>query len=99
MSYELSFSPEFFLSEGEPYDRGPYSDAEKSRPTSVYMAIQNMDSEQWASLAREVFDTDPDYLTPEAVLERIEETNTCRNLSTPVEVYIDPDGYHSVHVY
>jgi hypothetical protein len=33
------------------------------------------------------------------VMDRIVETNTCRDLRSPVEVYIDDEGYHSVRVY
>jgi hypothetical protein len=99
MSYSLSFSPEFFFAEGEPYDGGPeVSEA----PISVWNAIESMRQltpEDWADMARELFGVEPEYLTPEAVLEKIQETNTCRNLESPVEVYIDSEGNYSVEVY
>ena len=98
-SYELSFSPEFFFAEGEPYDH--LSDTK--RPVSVWAAIEGMrlhDPKQWAELAKEVFGLDnPEYLTAESVLEKIQETNTCGTLSSPVDVYIDPEGYFRVDVY
>jgi hypothetical protein len=98
-SYELSFSPEFFFSEGEPYDH--LSDTK--RPVSVWAAIEGMrlhDPEQWANLAKEVFGLDnPEYLTSETVMDKIQETNTCGTLSSPVDVYIDPEGYFTVDVY
>lgn len=100
-SYELSFSPEFFFAEGEPYDGGPELPAR--RPISVWSAVETMrlsDPARWAELAKEVFSLDnPSYLTPESVLEKIQETNTCGTLSSPVDVYIDPEGYFTVDVY
>lgn len=41
----------------------------------------------------------PEFLTEEAVLEKIQETNTCESLGVPVIVYIDPDGNYSVDVW
>lgn len=98
-SYELSFSPEFFFSEGEPYD---YL-GDTKRPVSVWAAVEGMrlhNPEQWAELAKEVFGLDnPEYLTSETVMDKIQETNTCGTLSSPVDVYIDPEGWFSVDVY
>lgn len=98
-SYELSFSPEFFFAEGEPYDA--LSDTD--RPVSVWAAIEGMrlnNPEEWAELAKEVFGLDkPDYLTPEAVLEKVQETNTCGTLSSPVDVWVDPEGDFRLDVY
>lgn len=100
-SYELSFSPEFFFAEGEPYDGGP--DLPALRPISVWSAIETMrmtDPNEWALLAKDVFGlNNPNHLTPEAVLEKVQETNTCSNLSSPVRVWIDPEGYFQVRVY
>ena len=98
MAFELSFSPEFFLNEGEPYD----CDTEPSdRPTSVWQAIISIPEERYAEMARKVFGLDdhPEFLGPEAVLEKIQETNTCTDLRSPVEVWIDPEGYFTVKVY
>lgn len=97
MAFELSFSPEFFFREGEPYD---ITDNWKSdRPTSVWQAIMNMPDEDWNAMCAEVFDRKPLYVTPEMVLEQIRKVNTCHDLRSPVEVYIDEDGWHSVLVY
>jgi hypothetical protein len=98
-SYELSFSPEFFFAEGEPYD----ALSDTKRPVSVWAAIEGMrlhHPEQWAELAKEVFGLDnPEYLTSETVMDKIRETNTCGTLSSPVDVYIDPEGWFTVDVY
>lgn len=96
MAYELSFTPEFFIG---PYDLEG-ADFDESRPTSVYQAVKAMSDEAWWAMADEVFDgRPPELVTVEMVMEKIQETNTCRNLGSPVEVYIDEDGRHSVEVY
>lgn len=92
MPYALSFSPEFFRQE----DCGP---PDVRRPTSVEQAVMNLSEEIWAALAEDVFGLDSSQLDVETVLRKIEETNTCRNLDSPVEVFIDPEGDFSVLVY
>ena len=93
MAFSLSFSPEFFVG---PHDLEG-ADFDKGRPTSVYQALHAMTDEEWQTLSDEEFGgTSPDV---EAVMAKIRETDTCRDLRSPVEVYIDPEGYHSVHVY
>jgi hypothetical protein len=95
MAYELSFSPEFFIG---PYDLDG-SEFDQDRPTSVYQAIMAMSDEAFEEMAREVFNCEPDFVDVSMVLDKIRETNTCRNLTVPVEVLIDEDGYFSVEVY
>jgi len=95
MSFSLSFSPEFFV--------GPHDlegiELNKERPTSVFQALSAMSEAEWAELAREVFSCEPDFLDVDTVMQRIRETDSCRDLRSPVEVYIDSDGWHSVRVY
>lgn len=98
MSYELSFSPEFFLRDGEPYDsdRGV-----TDKPTSVWQAIESqrvLAPEKWLELAMHM-GCKPEHLTPEHVLQEVQETNTCSCLSAPVEVWIDPEGWFRLWVY
>lgn len=95
MAFSLSFSPEFFVG---PFDLEGYTQ-KTEEPSSVYQALVLMDPAEWATMAREVFSCAPDHLTVETVLEKIRETDTCRDIRSPVEVYVDPEGYHSVHVY
>ena len=42
---------------------------------------------------------DPDHVTPEAVLELIQNTDTCTDLRSPVSVWIDAEGYHTLEVH
>lgn len=95
MAFELSFAPEFFIG---PYDLDG-ADFDKERPTSVYQAIQSISEENWAELCKDMFECSPDFVTVDAVLAKIRETDTCRDLGSPVEVYIDPEGYYTVRVY
>ncbi len=99
MAYELSFSPEFFFAEGEPYDTNEPALNSRGQPVSVWTAIGDISRSLWAAMAEEIFECEPDHLTPETVLEKIQETNTCSNLNSPVRVWIDPEGYYTVDVY
>ena len=93
MAFELSFSPEFFTA---PHDHDGV-EFDKERPVSVVQAIKSMSDKDWASMVKECFNgVEPGV---GEVLDRIVETNTCRDLRSPVEVYIDDEGYHSVSVY
>jgi len=96
LTYSLSFAPAFFCGDGTvPLEKLPPS----TRPMSVYLAMRNLSDESWAAIARDVFHVDPDYLDIETVLARIVETDTCCNLDPPVEVFIDPEGFHTVLVF
>lgn len=93
MAYSLSFTPEFFVG---PYDLDGI-EFDKDRPTSVYQALVVMDSEDYLEMSEEVFGVED--IDIETVMSKIEETDTCRNLDSPVEVYIDEEGYYSIYVY
>jgi hypothetical protein len=105
MSFELSFSPEFFLAEGEPYDRSDMALNRKGLPTSVWSAIGHMfesDKDKWRAMAADLFELkgkDADLLMAEAVLDMVEATNTCTDIRAPVEVWIDPKGDYRLKVY
>jgi hypothetical protein len=95
MAYALSFAPEFFWGdESEASALRP-----NARPTSVCEAVMSLKQETWDALAEQVFGIDGATLDVSTVMARIAETNTCRNLDSPVEVYIDADGDFSVQVY
>lgn len=93
MPYSLSFSPDFIL------DNDPDELTASDRPTSVYQAILSMEEETWRQLARDVFGTEPAHLLPETILDRVVETDTCLNLDSPVEVWIDRNGTYQLLVY
>ena len=100
MSFSLSFSPDFFFNPeaAEPYD----GLGDTSRPVSVWAAIHSLmeDREAWASMCEDCFPgTKPEHVTAEAVLEMIRETDSCSTLTSPIDVAIDSEGFHSVRVY
>jgi hypothetical protein len=102
MAYGLSFSDSFFFGEA-PLDEMETSD----KPTSVLQAIISMEREASISLALEVFGETADSAPiaidaedwPYRVLERIKETDTCGDLSSPVDVWIDEEGWWTLDIY
>jgi hypothetical protein len=100
MSYGLSFSESFFTDETFPYET-----ARSDRPTTVYQAIISLPKADQVAIAREVLKSPHPVLYVQSesfaldVLDKIRETDTCADLSSPVEVYIDQDGWFSVLVY
>jgi len=93
LSYALSFSPDFFCG-GDPKATEP-----SPRPTSVCQAIASMSRETWDEMAHEVFRMKPGDLDCGTVLDKVRETNTCANLDSPVQVWIDEQGRYDVLVY
>lgn len=97
MAYELSFSPEFFIG---PHDLDGSIDFDNlEEPTSVYQALMAMPEDKFAEMAREVFGVEPDLVDIDVVMQKIRETNTCGDLRSPVDVWIDDEGYFTVDVY
>ena len=94
MAFSLSFSPEFFLGTDE-RDLIECSD----RPLSVLQAIVSLAEQQRATIAREVFGCEEEALSDDVILQRVIETDTCTDLTPPVEVWIDDEGFHTLHVY
>lgn len=94
MAFSLSFSPEFLLGTEE-------SDViERSdRPLSVLQAIVSLTEQQRAAIAREVCGCDEKALSDDLILQRVMETDTCTDLTPPVEVWIDSEGFHTVLVF
>ncbi len=101
MSYELSFSPEFFYSEHDDhYDERPLT--ERPKPTTVYQAIMYFagDKERWDEMCAECFPKVPAHMVDaDMVMRRIEETNSCSDLRSPVSVWIDSAGWYTVQVW
>ena len=93
MSYGLSFSRQFF------YPENLESANASSQPQCVYQALVAMQRDTWESLASNVFGIESDRLDVQTVMDRILETNTCTNLTAPVEVWIDDRGEYRVEVH
>jgi len=93
MAYALCFSEDFY------YDDELDRIRPSIRPTSVYQAIISLQQEKWEEIARDVFHCEPRHLDPLTVLDSIRETDTCSNLNSPVQVWIDIEGWYDVLVY
>ena len=113
MAYELSFSPEFFFAEGEPYDCTLDLDGLRNgivKPVSVYQALCAMSDEDLIAAFEAISPPENRPAWSGALLDcgrpdelwlwdSIMETNMCSNLDTPVEVWIDPEGEYTIKVY
>lgn len=97
MPFELSFSPEFFMVEGD--DEILPQDMNGKKPISVWQAIMAMPANEYHEMAVDIFEQDGDSLDPLLVLEKIQETRTCTDLRPPVSVWIDEDGHYTVDVW
>ncbi len=93
MTHALTFSSDF-LCHDDPETIGP-----SERPISLYQAIVSIEQKTWRDLARHVFGVAPDRLTADAVFRAAVETDACDNLVSPVEVWLDPDGFYTVFVH
>lgn len=103
MSYELSFSPEFFYAEGEPYDRSDLALNSAGKPISVYSAICMMPDDEWIELCKKHGANASDEILRgigrETAMDWVYEANTCSNLTVPVRVWLDDDGDFTVEVW
>ena len=92
--FSLSFSPDFFYGTDDP------NDIECSQqPVSVLQAIVSLRAAQRREIAQEVFGCESANLCDEMILQRVLETDTCTDLTPPVEVWIDEKGFHAVLVH
>lgn len=96
--FSLSFAPDFF-------DNG--NDSPSDRPTSVLQAIESLGDDTKRDIARDVLKVNESLVEytirsesfAHDVLAKVKETDKCVDLSSPVEVYIDPQGDYTVFVY
>lgn len=95
MSYSLSFGSEFYWGEYSPVDTIPGS----PHPTCVAQALASLSQATWSKLAEQVFHCPPEFLDLPTVIEKIDATNTCLNLTSPVEVFIDVQGDFTIKVF
>lgn len=102
MPFDLSFSPEFYSAPGEPDDTDAVVNS-KGQPVSLYGAIVKLveglskaDLAGLASLVKSAPGTEGFAWDLLGVAKR---TNSCTDLGSPVEVWIDPAGSFRVRVY
>ena len=92
MTYALSFSNDFLIGDDPELQLSP-------RPTSVLQAILSLSEQQRLQLARDIFGVSADRLSAEMILNRVVATNTCENIDSPVRVWIDEVGLHTLLVH
>lgn len=93
MAFSLSFADDFYV----PEDLDSVEPTQQ--PTSVYEAILGIREEQWKEMCRELFKCEPENVDADMVMSKIRETNTCTDLTPPVEVWIDEERWYTVDVY
>ena len=91
MAYGHSFGPEFYYPSG----REP---RKTRRPTTVAEALASMSEKEWQAACKEV-GLNPEYAGIDDMMTIVKETDLVTNLDSPVSVWIDPDGWHTVEVY
>ena len=96
MIYSLtSFGPEFWK-----IDDAPCVPVHGSIPVTVEQALWDLCVDSWKAITAQFFpDRRPDEVSVKEVMEIIKETNTCSNLDSPVEVWIDKKGDFKIKVY
>ena len=98
MAFELSFSEEFFTGDDSQYIDGQMKNARK--PKSIRQALVSMSTRKWKAMCADVFPgVDTDYIELETVEQQVREVNTCSDLCSPVEVWIDSEGYHTLSIH
>lgn len=112
MPYSHSFAAEFYYAEGEPYDRADLALNAAGNPISLYSAIlKKLQDEAWRVEVLEALLPAAKPIVPRQscpgiddiaafeLLEMARRTDTCTNLSSPVEVWLDEAGDFRVEVY
>jgi len=100
MAFDLSFSEEFFFAPGDTEG----ASFNRDNPVSLYQAICVFsESEEWPEFYKKNFGMGfvPPLTEGEVfeVMQMARETNTCTDLRSPVEVWLDESGDHRVSVY
>lgn len=94
-----SFGPDFWNIQEDDLE-GSSLKHSGGQPISVEQALWEIDIDTWTDMVGKLF---PDYHSQDIgiddIVTLIRETNTCSNLDSPVEVWIDEDGDYRIKVY
>lgn len=94
MAFDLSFGPEFFVG---PYDLTIEYPVE--RPVTIYQALSSLSEESLDAIVDHFDDLSREMVTRQDLTKKVQETNTCTDLRSPVEVWIDREGYCTILVH
>ena len=103
MSYELSVTPDFFTGVDYIWSIKP-SNYPKNCLQSL-ISLEKYEQKYFLAMIKDILNIDytKDQEISESVyfdfLDKIRETNECKNLNTPVIVYIDKNHVYSIEVY
>jgi hypothetical protein len=98
MSYGLSFSEEFYCGPDEYYSGQSFLNAE-GKPYTLLSAIRAMPKRAYRAACRANGIAPDCEDSDHELLSKAREHDSCANISSPVEVYLDADRNHSVKVY
>jgi len=59
----------------------------------------SLSDENRRTIAQDVLGGRVSFLSDDRIYQQVIETDTCTNLTTPVEVWIDRDGFYTLLVY
>lgn len=68
-------------------------------PTSLVQAITELSTDDWDAIARDVFLLEPERVSFDDILTRVELTNVCTDDIGPLEFWIDAAGTYRLKVY
>lgn len=99
MAYDCGFSEEFWTGEEYSLD-GPYPETSET-PESVLQALLSLSTEDLEFIRTELkIDVDTPYdATVAEIMGRARDVDTCTDLQSPVEVWLDPQGWLTIHVH
>ena len=96
MAYSHSFSDDFYMVEDDDQLR-PIDFEDGRLPTTVWQAILAMPEADYQEMCRELFNREDVEIGD--IMSMIRDTDTVGTFSSPVDVWIDSDGYFSINVY
>jgi hypothetical protein len=93
MTFSLSFSDDF-------WDNCSLEKVDPCKPRTVFDALEVMEDSDWDEMCACIFPGAPaEIIDIEIVMGVIRETNTCTNLDSPVEVWVDQEGDFRIKVW
>jgi hypothetical protein len=93
MPFSLSFSDKFW------YDCS-LEKVDPCKPRNVFDALEVMEDSDWDEMCAYIYPRAPaEMIDIESIMDVIRETNTCTNLDSPVEVWVDQGGDFRIKVW
>lgn len=98
MSFELSFSSEFFQDEDDcEFGTTHTYPGQHEYPTTLFKALTSLPEHYWDEYCEH--EHDGAQLDVHEVMAYIKEVNACTDLSSPVRVHMSKDGWYTCDVW